>query len=97
MLDIAKNARIFRVHDVVYSLIYRYVEQQKSGAETTAFGKALKLAKLYPEQSLLLLELIRFNVLSNAPLKVAYPKVVPLVSYYSSNLFVEQEGDTSRK
>lgn len=68
-------------------------------ADVTAFGKALKLGKLYPEQTLLLLELVRFGVLSNAQLKVAYPKVVPLVTciFVTDMCCIEQESDTSGK
>ena len=54
-----------------------YIEQnKKQNAEWSAFGKALKLAKINADQTLALLELCRYGVVSNKPLTPTYKRVV---------------------
>jgi hypothetical protein len=53
--------------------ILGYYEQKNKMPELSAFGKALKVSKLYSEHALVLLELIRHNVLSNKRLNYSKP------------------------
>jgi hypothetical protein len=59
--------------------ILGYLNKSKNGYELTGYARALQKAKIYPDQAMVVIELLKHQLLSNRPFTLMYKKYQSIV------------------